>query len=108
MKAFLITVFAILFALVIAIISALPAHAQPRCGPEEGSRNMLETRYGESVIETTVETREGLEVTWEFWLNPATGTWSVTGSAKGAICLFANGGNYSGQSLGDFLVGEAT
>lgn len=90
MKAFLITVFAILFALVIAIISALPAHAQGRnCGPRAAVIDRLAEGHG--------ETRQSMglgsnNVVIEVFASDETGSWTITVThSNGMTCLVASG-----------------
>lgn len=96
----------VLMALFMAL--ATPALAQ-RCAPSTVVIQTLGEKYGEVVVDTVVRVADdGLPVEWIMWVNPETGSWSLTGTRGGITCLFKAGrSGYAGQMVADFLDGPA-
>ena len=90
--------------LVLALLfAATTAGAQAMCGPSIGVLLALD-RLGE--VEHEQMTRDG--TLWIMWLNPATGSWTLTGTQGAVTCMFAGGhSGYAGQSIADYVIGPA-
>lgn len=99
----------IVAAIALATLFAFPL-AAATCAPSLQAIEFHAGKHGQTVIES----REGplpdnpdFVVQWSLWLNEDSGVWAVTATANGITCLFAAGGNYSGKTLDDLLLGEA-
>lgn len=91
----------------LAVLLACPAFAGPaqrmatiRCGEAEAVERNLVEDYGEAVIADGTDT-EGNII--KFWLNPETGTFTVTVILDGDSCGLAAGGYFEAKP---FLRGD--
>ena len=80
----------------LAVSLAVPASAQAPCGPDQAVRDVLSDRHGESVIKSEVA---GDNVLLELWANPETGTWTLTGTRDGLMCILRSGERVEGVAL---------
>lgn len=86
-----------------------PARAQSNCGPSFMILQILD-RYGETVQQTIeVEGNDGLPLQLHLWVNPTTGSWTLTGTRGPVTCVFIDrASGYSGQRIEMFIKGSLT
>lgn len=88
-----------------AAFLGLPAQAQqPRCGPTEALKRVLEDQFGEVSIWSGIVERDGVLGVTEIYANSDTGTWTiVTSSANGRSCvgLYGEGSTLLNITPGD-------
>ena len=98
-------------AVLAALALAAPAAAQAICGRTAIVEAGTALQFGEALVESVSRTLpdSGLEVEFGLWVNAATGSWTLTGTAGGRSCVLAGGlDGYAGQSIEDLLPRDDT
>jgi hypothetical protein len=91
----------------VALVMLMPAAANaqvPPCGPRaEIIAGLTGERYGERFVANGIDSTE---IT-EFWGNPVTGSWTITGTdANGRTCLRAAGQGFQTEPFLDVFTGD--
>lgn len=86
----------IIAATALAVLTALPMAAQPNCASEADVTEILQVKFKEAPVFLGM-TQDGSTIL-RAWLNPETGTWTITGTdAHGTTCVLVEG--QAGQAI---------